>query len=97
MEPKPHTIGRRGLVRIPKSVRARLKLRPGMRVVIEADEASVRIRPADGQGDHRRRRARPAHRFAEDRADLRIARRRLQDPDRKLIPWDEAKADLGLP
>jgi antitoxin (DNA-binding transcriptional repressor) of toxin-antitoxin stability system len=32
----------------------------------------------------------------EDAADVEEARRRLADPNEKPIPWEKAKADLGL-
>ncbi len=84
-------------MRIPKSVRSRLRLRPGTRVVVDDDGASIRIRLVDRPATPgRRKQARATPRHAEDRSDLRVARRRQADPRRKLIPWSEVKANLGL-
>lgn len=86
------TISRSGRIQLPRSLRARLNLQPGMQVSIDAADGTLRIRPLRGGGGQRR----AAGGHAEDRVDRRIARRRLTDPERVLVPWDDVKRGLDL-
>jgi bifunctional DNA-binding transcriptional regulator/antitoxin component of YhaV-PrlF toxin-antitoxin module len=94
------TIDGKGIIRLPRALRARLRLAYGGHVMIEPDGDGFRLRPVSLDGRPRRHYRqiprRPVTRLAEYLSDLRIARRRHIDPNREVIPLDQVKKNLGL-
>lgn len=100
MTTKTRSIGKRGIVFLPKTLRDRFGLREGARVTVEAGENGILIRPVSGVPQRRRRQRTAVERVverAEDRFDRREARRLLSDPEnQERIPWEQVEEELGL-
>ena len=89
-------ISRKGTIRIPTRLRRAYRLEAGVRVVVTDTGDGLLLRSGAAVPRRRFTPAAAKLRRREDAIDARAVRERLHRPDPDVVPWDQAKSELGL-